>query len=88
MQWEVMRWLKAHGVESYDMMGVPNRDRVGKGDPRDGLYSFKSKFNPDITEFIGCYDLPLSGWKYRAWRKFGERVAAKLANGRPERFLY
>ncbi|MDF2460944.1 MAG: putative Methicillin resistance protein [Candidatus Saccharibacteria bacterium] len=88
MQWEVMRWLKAHGVEKYDMMGVPNRDRVGKGDPRDGLYSFKSKFNPEITEFVGCQDLPLSGWKYSAWMKFGERVAAKLANRRPEKFLY
>jgi lipid II:glycine glycyltransferase (peptidoglycan interpeptide bridge formation enzyme) len=88
MQWEVMRWLKAQGVESYDMMGVPNRDRVGQGDPRDGLYSFKSKFNPEITEFIGCYDLPLSDWKYRAWLRVGERIAARLANRRPERFLY
>ena len=88
IQWEVMRWLMAHGVESYDMLGTPNRDKVGTGDPRDGLYSFKSKFNPEITEFIGCYDLPLSSLKYKAWRKVGERVAARLAGHRPEKFLY
>jgi lipid II:glycine glycyltransferase (peptidoglycan interpeptide bridge formation enzyme) len=88
MQWEAMRWLKAHGVTSYDMVGVPNRDQVGTGDARDGLYAFKSKFNPDITEFIGCYDLVLNEKKYKFWRKFGERIAGRLASRRPEKFLY
>ncbi len=88
MQWEVMRWLKSQGVTSYDMMGVPNRDQVGTGDARDGLYAFKSKFNPEITEFIGCYDLVLHQTKYAFWRRYGERIAAKLAAHRPEKFLY
>ena len=88
VQWETMRWLRAHGVISYDLVGVPNRDQVGTGDARDGLYAFKSKFNPEITEFIGCWDLPLNSQKYRFWRRFGERVATKLANRAPERFLY
>ncbi len=88
LQWEVMRWLMAHGIESYDMVGTPNRNMVGTGDSRDGLYSFKSKFNPEITEFVGAWDLPLNGLKYRMWRKVGERVAARMANRAPERFLY
>jgi lipid II:glycine glycyltransferase (peptidoglycan interpeptide bridge formation enzyme) len=89
MQWEVMRWLMAHGITSYDLMGVPNRDQVGKGDVRDGLYEFKRKFNPEITEFAGCWDLPVGGMaRYRLWRRLGERVAIKLANMSPERFLY
>jgi serine/alanine adding enzyme len=88
VQWEVMRALAARGITKYDMVGTPNRDAVGTGDSRDGLYSFKSKFNPDITEFIGCWDLPLSKAKYKVWRKIGERVAAKLASRRPEKFLY
>jgi lipid II:glycine glycyltransferase (peptidoglycan interpeptide bridge formation enzyme) len=88
MQWEVMRWLKARGVTSYDMVGSPNRNEVGTGHSSDGLYSFKSKFNPEITEFMGCYDLPLNEIKYKLWRRVGERVAAKLANRRPEKFLY
>ncbi|MDB5179218.1 MAG: Methicillin resistance protein [Patescibacteria group bacterium] len=88
LQWEVMRWLMKRGIESYDLVGVPNRDMVGTGDPRDGLYAFKSKFNPEISEFIGCWDLPLSSFKYQAWNKVGERVAARMAMGRPEKFLY
>lgn len=88
MQWEVMRWLKARGIESYDMVGVPNRDEIGTGHSRDSLYEFKRKFNPEITEFVGCWDLPLNDMKYKFWRKFGERVAMKLANRSPERFLY
>ncbi len=88
IQWEVMRWLMAHGVTKYDLVGTPNRADVGTGDSRDGLYSFKSKFNPEITEFAGAWDLPLNELKYKLWRKAGERVAARLANRRPEKFLY
>ncbi len=88
LQWEAMRVLMARGTKSYDLVGVPNRNEVGTGDSRDGLYSFKAKFNPEITEFIGCWDLPLTPGKYKLWRKAGERVAARLAHRRPERFLY
>jgi lipid II:glycine glycyltransferase (peptidoglycan interpeptide bridge formation enzyme) len=88
IQWEVMRWLMARGVMKYDLVGTPNRVDVGTGDSRDGLYSFKSKFNPEITEFAGAWDLPLNELKYKLWRRAGERVAARLANRRPEKFLY
>ena len=88
MQWEVMRWLMARGITSYDLVGVPNRDQIGTGDSRDGLYEFKAKFNPEITEFIGTYDLVGSELAYKLWLAGGERVAGKLANRRPERFLY
>ena len=88
MQWETMRWLKAQGIEQYDMVGVPNRNEIGTGNARDGLHEFKSKFNPDVTEFIGCWDLPMNASKYRLWKKFGERVAGRLAARSPERFLY
>lgn len=89
VQWRVMQWLMEHHVTSYDLLGSPNRDKVGTGDPKDGLYTFKSKFNPEITEFVGGYDLPLGGdLKYRLWRKVGERIAARLANRSPEKWLY
>jgi lipid II:glycine glycyltransferase (peptidoglycan interpeptide bridge formation enzyme) len=88
MQWEVMRWLMARGITSYDLVGVPNRDQVGQGDARDGLYEFKSKFNPEITEFMGAYDLVGNPAAYKLWRRVGERVASRLANRRPEKFLY
>lgn len=88
MQWGTMRWLIERGITNYDTVGVPNPDEIGTGNARQGLYDFKSKFNPDITEFIGCWDLPLAEGKYRLWLKIGERVAGKLANRSPEKFLY
>src|ERR1700683_4593303 len=89
LQWETMRWLAARGITSYDLVGSPNRDQVGTGDSRDGLYEFKRKFNPEITEFIGCWDLPLAGMaRYKLWLRAGERVAWRLAHRRPEKFLY
>jgi serine/alanine adding enzyme len=88
LQWETMRWLMARGIENYDMVGSPNRDEIGRPNARAGLYEFKRKFNPEITEFIGCWDLPLSAAKYTFWRRVGERVAARLARRRPEKFLY
>jgi lipid II:glycine glycyltransferase (peptidoglycan interpeptide bridge formation enzyme) len=88
MQWETMRWLIGRGITSYDTVGVPNPNEIGTGNPRQGLYDFKSKFNPDITEFIGCWDVPLDTTKYGLWLKLGERVAGKLANKSPEKYLY
>jgi len=88
LQWEVMRWLKAHGIEKYDLVGVPPRDRLGQGDSKQGLYDFKSKFNPEITEYIGAWDLAPSRVKYVFWRLAGERLAARMANRRPEKWLY
>ena len=88
MQWETMRWLMGRGITSYDMVGVPNPDQIGTGNARQGLYDFKSKFNPDITEFIGCWDLPLDRSKYGLWLKIGERAAGKIANRSAEKFLF
>lgn len=88
LQWEVMRWLMEHGTTQYDLVGSPNRDEADRPNPRAGLYEFKRKFNPEISEFIGCWDLPLSASKYRRWLKIGERLAARRAAKRPERFLY
>ncbi len=89
LQWETMRWLMARGIVKYDLVGSPNRDEIDTPNSRAGLYEFKRKFNPEITEFIGCWDLPLNGTaRYRLWLKAGERVAARMAARRPEKFLY
>jgi lipid II:glycine glycyltransferase (peptidoglycan interpeptide bridge formation enzyme) len=88
VQWEVMRWLMARGVTNYDLVGSPNRSELDKPNSRSGLYEFKRKFNPEVTEFVGCWDLPLSAPKYKFWLRAGERVAARLANRAPEKFLY
>jgi lipid II:glycine glycyltransferase (peptidoglycan interpeptide bridge formation enzyme) len=88
LQWRVMQWLMERGMTNYDLVGSPNRDQVDQPNSRAGLYEFKRKFNPEITEFIGCYDLPLNLTKYRLWRQVGERLAARLAMRSREKFLY
>ncbi len=78
MQWEVMKWLKSHGVTSYDLHGMPPRDQLDNNNhPLSGLVQFKSGFNAEVTEYVGVYDWPLNAAKYARWQKLGERLAVK-----------
>jgi len=75
LQWEVMRWLKSKGIETYDLHGVPPADRLeDETHPLHSLVLFKTGFNAEVTEYIGTWDLPLSP-AYGRWRKYGERLA-------------
>lgn len=75
MQWFIMQWLKSKGVTEYDLHGTPPAERIDDTThPLHGLARFKTGFNEHITEYIGTYDLPLTG-KYGAWVKYGERLA-------------
>lgn len=78
LQWEGMRWLKAHGCDEYDLHGVPPSDHLDdRTHPLAGLAQFKTGFNPGvITEYIGVYDLPIKAAKYRLWRRLGEKLIA------------
>ncbi len=76
LQWYIMQWLKAHGVERYDLHGVPPADRLDDPThPLAGLARFKTGFQSEPTEFIGTYDLVLNQVAYRRWNRFGERLA-------------
>lgn len=86
LQWEVMRWLKTKGVTSYDMVGVAPRAQVGHH-IMDSLEHFKSGFSQNITEWIGTYDVPLSG-KYKLWQRGGERLAVAYHGRVKKEFLY
>lgn len=87
LQWEVMRWLKSKGATSYDMVGVPPRDKMTPEHIMYSLYQFKSGFNPEITEFIGAWDMPLSK-KYKLWQKIGERAYTAFLARVLHRYLY
>ncbi|HUC20271.1 MAG TPA: peptidoglycan bridge formation glycyltransferase FemA/FemB family protein [Candidatus Polarisedimenticolaceae bacterium] len=89
MQWEIMRWLKARGVMEYDLHGVPPLAEIDNpSHPLAGLARFKRGFNPDITEYIGTYDLVLSGSKYQTWNRSGERLAMAYESRRNHRLFY
>jgi peptidoglycan pentaglycine glycine transferase (the first glycine) len=67
LQWEAMRWAKAHGCSYYDMWGAP--DVMDESDPMWGVYRFKDGFGGEFTSYIGAYDFPastLAYWLYTA----------------------
>lgn len=58
LQWEAMRWAKAHGYSFYDMWGAP--DVMDESDPLWGVYRFKEGFGGDLTSYLGAFDFPAS----------------------------
>jgi lipid II:glycine glycyltransferase (peptidoglycan interpeptide bridge formation enzyme) len=75
LQWEVMRWLRGRGVESYDLVAVPPAALLTPEHPLYGLYRFKSGFSDTITEFVGTWDLPVHRARYQVWDRILERAA-------------
>jgi len=75
LQWEAMRWLKARGVERYDLHGVPPVDQLDDPNhPFAGLARFKLGFQPEVTTHIGMLEQVHKPRAYRLWRRGGERV--------------
>ena len=79
LQWEVMRWLRGRGVESYDLVAVPPSTQLRAGHPLYGLYRFKSGFSEAVTDFTGTWDLPLRPRALAVWERWGERVAERVS---------
>lgn len=70
LQWEVMRWANARGITYYDMVAIPNPEKLNEDDPMWGLYRFKAGFGGEIREFLGCLDLPVRNVRAAAWYRF------------------
>jgi peptidoglycan pentaglycine glycine transferase (the first glycine) len=79
LQWEVMRWLRARGIESYDLVAVPPASELTPSHPLFGLYRFKSGFSERITEYVGTWDMPINRRRYAAWNAIAERAAHQWA---------
>lgn len=88
LQWEVMRWLRARGVRSYDLVAVPPAAKLSDSHPLQGLYRFKSGFNETITEYVGTWDLPLRPRAYGVWERIGERAMGALTRRTRHDLLY
>lgn len=81
LQWEVIRWLRSRGIESYDLVAVPRPSELSADHPLFGLHRFKSGFSDRVTEFVGSWDLPLSPARYRLWTRVGEGLAHRWSVG-------
>lgn len=70
LQWEAMKWAKQKGATSYDMVAVPPKSELDNPNHMQyGLYQFKRMFNEEVTEFVGCWDLPIHSQKFRIWNQ-------------------
>jgi lipid II:glycine glycyltransferase (peptidoglycan interpeptide bridge formation enzyme) len=80
LQWEAMRWAKAHGCDSYDLWGVPDADesvleaefetRSGDSAGLWGVYRFKRGFGGRVVRAEGAFDFVYNQpayWAYQKW---------------------
>lgn len=75
LQWEIMRWLRARGVEEYDLVAVPRPSELTPDHPFAGLHRFKSGFNQHVTEYVGAWDWQVRPTAAQLWDRAGERLA-------------
>lgn len=80
LQWEVMRWAHEAGATVHDLCGTPRSDRVD--DPSDELHGvgrFKRSFQPEVTDYVGAFDIVLKPRAYRLWVRLGDPIARRLS---------
>ncbi len=58
LQWEAMRWAKAHGCTVYDLWGAP--DELTESDSLWGVYKFKEGLGAEFAPHVGAYDFVIS----------------------------
>ena len=63
LQWEAMKWAKAHGCEEYDLWGVPDEDEAtleanfeSRHDGLWGVYRFKRGFGGELKRAAQAMD--------------------------------
>jgi lipid II:glycine glycyltransferase (peptidoglycan interpeptide bridge formation enzyme) len=80
LQWEAMRWARAHGCEQYDLWGVPDEDaqelEASFGTRHDGLwgvYRFKRGFGGELKRAAQAIDVVFNPLLYQLylWRMAG-----------------
>ena len=74
LQWEAMKWARAHGCEDYDLWGVPDEDEAtleanfeNRHDGLWGVYRFKRGFGGELKRAVQAMDRvyhPLLYWAY------------------------
>lgn len=80
LQWHAIQWMKEHGALVYDFCGAPHSSVIAdESHPFYGIGRFKTSFNKHVTDYIGCYDIPVNAAKYALWQKIGQRLTISLS---------
>lgn len=79
LQWKVIEWAKSRGSVAHDLCGTPPAaDIADPKHPFYGLGRFKTSFNKQVTDYVGAYELPISGWKTKLWVAYVEKLVRRL----------
>ena len=78
LQWEAMRWARAHGCRRYDFWGIPDAPEA-EAPPAEanqnvrqglwGVYRFKQGFGGQEVEYLGAWDFVYRPWIYALYRR-------------------
>lgn len=89
LQWEVIRWAKSQGSTLHDLCGSPPSARIHDAThPHHNIGLFKTSFNKEVTDYIGCYDVRIKPLAYALWTRIGERVHKKLYYKKTHDYYY
>lgn len=79
LQWQAIKWLKEQEITTYDLCGAPSSNQASDTNHEyHGIGLFKRSFNPEITDYVGAYELPIHSLKSKLWTKFLEKVIRRL----------
>lgn len=89
LELETIKYLKEKGVTNYDLFGCPPSDQIkNPNHPFYGFGVFKTGFNQNVTDYVGCCDLAIKPIAYKFWDKFGEKITRKLYLKKHHDFYY
>lgn len=89
LQWKVIEWAKSRGAKVHDFCGSPPSEEINNPQhPHYGIGMFKTSFNKEVTDYIGCYDDVILTTSYTLWKKVGERLHRKLYYMRTKDYYY
>jgi len=80
LQWEAMRWARAHGCTEYDLWGVPDADEdtlenefSERSDGLWGVYRFKRGFGGRLCRSAGPWDRIYQPVLYKFYERWASR---------------
>lgn len=76
LQWEAMRWAKAHGYPTYDFWGAP--DVFSEADSMWGVYRFKDGWGGTVVRHIGAWDYVPNRALYWAYERLMPAVLGAM----------
>ncbi len=76
LQWEAIKWAKAHDYARYDFWGAP--DTFAEADSMWGVYNFKRGFRGTVTRHVGAWDYAPYPLLYRAYTEIMPRIIVRM----------